>query len=125
MDYTEELLAKAAPSLRHVPGPHLLAGLPQRADEPWGTDPTQGSGGGVRAVKALATAGVKARISTDERYYFLRLSGRYVLKMAELCPEWRRALGGLAQKRNMQPKTPMLRRLLELAENPPRALTKH
>gem|GEM_PF-4739070 len=30
-----------------------------------------------------------------------------------------RALGGLAQKYNLQPKTPLLRRLLELAENPP------
>ena len=73
-----------------------------------------------RLAKALANMGIKARIHTRKTgYYALELSGRSVLKLAELCPEWRRALGELAQKRNMQPKTPMLRRLLELAENPP------
>jgi len=45
-----------------------------------------------------------------------------MLRLAELCPEWRRALGEPARKRNMHPKTPLLRMLLELAENPPRAL---
>ncbi|MCC6003045.1 MAG: hypothetical protein LM590_01740 [Thermofilum sp.] len=79
-------------------------------------DPEEAS----RIARALAKLGVEARMHPWKTgYYALELSGRYVLKMAELCPEWRRALGELAQKRNMQPKTPMLRRLLELAENPP------
>gem|GEM_PF-4263638 len=43
------------------------------------------------------------------------------MKLAENSPEWRRALKQLAQKHSIQPRGPMLRRLLELAENPPQA----
>jgi hypothetical protein len=40
------------------------------------------------------------------------------LFLAENSPEWRKALKDLAQKYSIQPETPSLRRLLELAENP-------
>ncbi|MCC5998862.1 MAG: hypothetical protein LM573_07270, partial [Thermofilum sp.] len=49
----------------------------------------------------------------------MQITGQNILKLAENSPEWRKALRQLAQKRDLQPKTPMLRRLLELAENPP------
>ena len=79
-------------------------------------DPEEAS----RIARALAKLGVEARMRPCKTgYYTLELSGRSVPKMAERYQEWRRALGELAQKRNMHPKTPMLRRLLELAENPP------
>jgi hypothetical protein len=48
----------------------------------------------------------------------LQLNAHEILKLAERYPEWRRALKQLAQKYNIQPKTPTLKRLLELAENP-------
>jgi hypothetical protein len=77
-----------------------------------------------KLAKALADIGIEARISTHKnRYRRLRLSGHGILRLAENSPEWRSALKRLAQRHNLQPKTPMLRRLLELAENPPQALT--
>jgi hypothetical protein len=52
----------------------------------------------TRIARALAKLGVEARMRPWKTgYYTLELSGRSVLKLAELCPEWRRALGGLAQ----------------------------
>jgi hypothetical protein len=76
----------------------------------------------AKLAKALADMGVQARICTQLSYHILQLNGHSTLKLAEKYPEWRRALRELAQKRNLQPRTPLLRRLLELAENPPRAL---
>ena len=49
-----------------------------------------------------------------------QLNGHNILKLAEQHPEWRKAVKELAQKRNMQPRGPITRRLLELAENPPK-----
>ncbi|MCC6005647.1 MAG: hypothetical protein LM590_15015 [Thermofilum sp.] len=78
-----------------------------------------------KLAKALADIGIEARISTHKnRYRRLRLSGHGILRLAENSPEWRSALKRLAQRHNLQPKTPMLRRLLELAENPPQPETK-
>jgi hypothetical protein len=71
-----------------------------------------------RLAQALAKLGVEARIRAWRRYHILQLSGRNILRLAEHCPEWRRALKQLAQKQNLKPREPMLRRLLELAENP-------
>jgi hypothetical protein len=42
-----------------------------------------------------------------------------VLKLAERLPEWRSALRELAEKRRIEPKGPVARRPLELAESPP------
>jgi len=50
--------------------------------------------------------------------YAVEFSMSAVLKLAEQYQEWRKALKELAQKYNIQPETPSLRRLLELAENP-------
>jgi len=74
-----------------------------------------------KLAKALADIGIQARIYTWRKYgyHILQITGQNILKLAENSPEWRKALRQLAQKRDLQPKTPMLRRLLELAENPP------
>jgi len=73
-------------------------------------------------AKALADNGIQARINTWKTgYHILQITGQNILKLAENSPEWRRALKQLAEKHGLQPKTPMLRRLLELAENPPPA----
>jgi hypothetical protein len=73
-----------------------------------------------RLAKALADNGIQARINTWKTgYHILQITGQNILKLAENSPEWRRALKHLAEKHSLQPKTPMLRRLLELAENPP------
>jgi hypothetical protein len=76
-----------------------------------------------KLAKALADIGIGARINTWKTgYHILQITGQNILKLAENSPEWRRALKQLAEKQNLQPKTPMLRRLLELAENPPLTL---
>jgi Lrp/AsnC family transcriptional regulator for asnA, asnC and gidA len=54
----------------------------------------------------------------------VQLNGKEVLKLAELSPEWRRALGGLVKKKRIEPEGPLARRLLELAESPPLPLNK-
>jgi len=74
-----------------------------------------------KLAKALADMGIQARINTWKTgYHVLQITGHNMLKLAEKSPEWRNALKQLAQKKNIQPKTPTLRRLLELAENPPK-----
>jgi hypothetical protein len=71
-------------------------------------------------AKALADIGIQARINTWKTgYHILQITGQNILKLAENSPEWRKALKQLAEKHGLQPKTPMLRRLLELAEKPP------
>jgi hypothetical protein len=76
-------------------------------------------------AKALADNGIHARIYTWKTgYHILEITGQNILKLAENSPEWRRALKELAQTRALQLKTPsarVLKRLLELAENPPLA----
>jgi len=54
-----------------------------------------------------------------KEYFYLGFYTLGVIKLAENYQEWRRALKQLAEKHSLQPKTPMLQRLLELAENPP------
>jgi hypothetical protein len=54
-----------------------------------------------------------------KEYFYLGFYTPGVIKLAENYQEWRRALKQLAEKHGLQPKTPMLQRLLELAENPP------
>ncbi|MEM0234957.1 hypothetical protein [Thermofilum sp.] len=77
-----------------------------------------------RLAKALAENGIQARINTWKTgYHILQITGQNILKLAENSPEWRMALKQLAEKHGLQPKTPMLRRLLELAENPPQPET--
>jgi PHD/YefM family antitoxin component YafN of YafNO toxin-antitoxin module len=81
-------------------------------------DPREAS----RLAEALAKLGVQARINTRKnRYHILQLNAHEILKLAENSQEWRKALKQLAQKRGIQPKGPVTRRLLELAENPPQA----
>jgi hypothetical protein len=81
--------------------------------------------GASRLAQALASLGIEARIYTWQgRYYVLHLSRRNILKLAERYPEWRRAVKELAQKKNLKPKTSTLKRLLELAENPPQPQNK-
>jgi len=71
-----------------------------------------------RLARALAMLGIEARIHAWHRYHIVQLNGQNILKLAERYQEWRRALKQLTEKHKLQPKTPMLRRLLELAENP-------
>ena len=72
----------------------------------------------LKLAKALADMGIRARVHIHRTYYVLFLSGKKIVKLAENSLEWRRALRQLAQKYNLRPKTQLLRRLLELAENP-------
>jgi len=79
-------------------------------------------GEALKLEESLENMGLHARIYTRRTgLHMIKLSGNSVLKLAENSPEWRMALKQLAEKHNLQPKTPMLRRLLELAENPPPA----
>ena len=74
-----------------------------------------------RCIEFLAQHGVtqvKTTIS-HKKYFRVYVTTKEILKLAENYQEWRRALKQLAEKHGLQPKTPMLRRLLELAENPP------
>jgi hypothetical protein len=74
-----------------------------------------------RCMEFLAQHGVtqvKTTIS-HKKYFRVYVTTKEILKLAENYQEWRRALKQLAEKHGLQPKTPMLRRLLELAENPP------
>ena len=41
-----------------------------------------------------------------------------MLKLAERFPEWRNALRELAEKKKIEPRGPVARKLLELAESP-------
>ncbi|AJB41108.1 hypothetical protein TCARB_0030 [Thermofilum adornatum 1505] len=78
-----------------------------------------------RLIQALLQQGVQAKTytwydpKTGKNYYVVQLNGTNIARAAQLYPELRPALKELAQKHNIQPKTPLLRRLLELAENPP------
>jgi hypothetical protein len=56
---------------------------------------------------------------SHKKYVRVYFTTHEVLKLAEKYPQWRRALKELAQKYNVQPRGPLMRRLLELAENPP------
>ena len=78
-----------------------------------------------RLVQLLSALGVQAKVYKRlNRYRFVQLNGREVLKLAELSPEWRRALGGLVKKKRIEPEGPLARRLLELAGSPPLPLNK-
>jgi hypothetical protein len=73
-----------------------------------------------RLAQALAKLGIEARICTQKTgYRFVKLNGRNILKLAERCQESRREVKELAHKQNLQPREPVTRGLLELAENPP------
>jgi hypothetical protein len=77
----------------------------------------------TRLADALRALGIEARhtlhVCAPYKYHLLRLNGHSIVNLAERYPEWRRALKQLAQKYNIQPKGPVTRRLLELAENQP------
>jgi len=51
--------------------------------------------------------------------YMLELPMKAILQLAESDEQWRRAVQQLVQRYNIRPEKPSLRRLLELAENPP------
>ena len=71
-------------------------------------------------VQTLSLLGVQARIHKWlKKYWVVHLKGSEVLKLAERLPEWRSALRELAEKRKIEPRGPVTRRLLELAESPP------
>ena len=71
-------------------------------------------------VQLLALLGVQAKIyKWLNRYWAIHLKGREVLKLAERFPEWRRALRELAEKRKIESRGPVTRKLLELAGSPP------
>jgi hypothetical protein len=71
-------------------------------------------------AQALAVLGVQTKIYRWlKKYWVVHLKGREVLKLAELLPGWRNALRELAEKRKIEPKGPVTRRLLELAGSPP------
>jgi len=76
-----------------------------------------------RCVEELERMGVRARINKWRcrhwNYWRVKLRGHEVLKLAERDEEWRAALKKLAEKKNIQPKGPVTRKLLELAESPP------
>jgi two-component SAPR family response regulator len=78
-----------------------------------------------KLVERLQQQGIQAKIytwydpKTGKNYYVVQLNGTNIARAAQLYPELRPALKELIQKHNIQPKTPLLRRLLELAENPP------
>jgi hypothetical protein len=59
---------------------------------------------------------------SKKKYIRVYFTTHEVLKLAENYQEWRRALKQLAEKHKLQPRGPIKRRLLELAENPPLAL---
>ena len=71
-------------------------------------------------AQLLALLGVQAKVyKWPRRYWIVQLNGREVLKLAELFLEWRSALRELAEKRKIEPRGPVTRRLLELAGSPP------
>jgi hypothetical protein len=71
-------------------------------------------------VQLLAALGAQANVyKWQGSYWAIHLKGRDVLRLAELSPEWRRALRELAEKRKIEPRGPVTRKLLELAESPP------
>jgi len=73
-----------------------------------------------RCAQALAALGVQAKVYERlKRYWIVQLNSREVLKLTERLPEWRSALRELAEKRRIEPKGPVARRLLELAGSPP------
>jgi hypothetical protein len=73
-----------------------------------------------RLVQLLSALGVQAKVYKRlNRYWFVQLNGKEVLKLAELFLEWRSALRELAEKRRIEPEGPLARRLLELAGSPP------
>jgi hypothetical protein len=78
-----------------------------------------------RLVQLLSALGVQAKVYKRlNRYWIVQLNSREVLKLAERLPEWRSALRELAEKRRIEPKGPVARRLLELAGSPPLPLNK-
>jgi hypothetical protein len=73
-----------------------------------------------RCAQLLALLGMQAKVyKWPRRYWIVQLNGREVLKLAEPLPEWRNALRELAEKRKIEPRGPVARRLLELAGSPP------
>uniref|UniRef100_A0A7C1CEU0 Uncharacterized protein n=1 Tax=Thermofilum adornatum TaxID=1365176 RepID=A0A7C1CEU0_9CREN len=77
-----------------------------------------------KCIETLREHGITQIRTTLNKKKYIRVyfTTHEVLKLAENYQEWRKALKQLAEKHGLQPKTPMLRRLLELAENPPPAL---
>jgi hypothetical protein len=79
-----------------------------------------------RLVQALLQQGIQAKVytwydlKTGKHYYVVQLNGTSIARAAKLYPELRPALKELTQKKALKPKTPLLRRLLELAENSPK-----
>jgi hypothetical protein len=80
----------------------------------------------LRCAQELAKLNVNVKISTYTwrrggawKYWLVYLSGREVLKLAERDERWREALKRLTEKKTVQPKGPVTRKLLELAESPP------
>jgi len=65
--------------------------------------------------------GVEAKTATSKCGKYIRawFNAQEIIKLAERYPGWRKAVKELARKHNIQPRGPIIRRLLELAENPP------
>jgi len=67
--------------------------------------------------------GVRARINKWRcrrwNYWCVKLRGHEVLKLAERDKNWRAALKKLAEKKTIQPRGPVTRKLLELAGSLP------
>ena len=74
-----------------------------------------------RLKKTLEEIGIKSKIYTVKNRYLINIQGREIIKLAEQNKEWRIGIKQLAHKRALQPKSKMLKMLLELAENPPLA----
>ena len=76
-----------------------------------------------KCAEELKGIGVRAHIGKWRcgrwNYWRVKLRGHEVLKLAERDEEWRAALKKLAEKKNIKPKGPVTRKLLELAESPP------
>jgi hypothetical protein len=64
---------------------------------------------------------VEAKTATSKCGKYIRawFNAQEIIKLAERYPGWRKAVKELARKHNIQPRGPIIRRLLELAENPP------
>ena len=74
-----------------------------------------------KCLQELVAQGISAHTyrKLGDKYWAVELCNREVLKLAERYEEWRRALRELTEKNNIQPRGPVTRRILELAENPP------
>jgi len=74
-----------------------------------------------KCIEALREHGITQIRTTlsHKKYIRVYFTTSEVIRLAEKYQEWRKALKQLAKKHDLQPRGPIKRRLLELAENPP------